>query len=280
MWFYTREFISTTWETQPLGKWAEIQLTRVHPILVVLVLRGRESRPWVGSRLWKVRAGSHMASKVRARSKTKASKGRRKTNKQQAKIPPGGQIIEWDVLRQGRRAQAVALLEINRGYLDMCFWFQGVVDLKWMVGEEGGCSGPLAIHHGPVFDSPNACSWAASSIIHGYRRPGQSRAFYFSQVNNSCPLTQPRESRNRGTDKQGSRWPVEPFRTLTPFWFGSQRGSPHAHGPAASHREPVRDGLRVLEGSVPELPGQLTSFWGINRGLCWGWSSASQVFYW
>lgn len=97
-----------------------------------------------------------MASKVPARSRTKTSKGGRKTNKQQTKIPLGSQIVEWDVLMQGRRAQAVALPEINGGYLDACFGFQGVVDLKWMVG--GGHIEPLAIHHGPVFDSPNACS--------------------------------------------------------------------------------------------------------------------------
>lgn len=101
------------------------------------------------------------------------------------------------------------------------FWVSGCgrpeVDGRWREGD-------TAIHHCPVFDSPNACSWAASSIIHGYRRPGRSRAFYFSQVNNSCPLTQPWESRNRGRDKQGSRWLVEPVRTSTLFWFGSQRG--------------------------------------------------------
>lgn len=79
-----------------------------------------------------------MTSKVPERSKTKASEGKRKTNKQQTIIPPGSQIVEWDVLRQGRRAQAVALPEINRGYLDVCFGFQGVVDLTWMVGEGGG----------------------------------------------------------------------------------------------------------------------------------------------
>lgn len=158
-------------------------------------------------------------------------------------MPSGSKIVMWDALRQGRLAHAVTFPEINRGYLHACFGFRGVVDLKWMVGEEGGHSRPLTIHHGPVFDSPNACSWAASSIIHGYRRPGRSRAFYFSQVNNSSPLTQPWESRNRGRDKQGSRWLVEPVRTSTLFWFGSQRGSLHAHGPAASHREPERDSV-------------------------------------
>lgn len=161
------------------------------------------------------------------------------------------------------------------------FWVFGCgrpeVDGRW---GGGGSNGPLAIHHGQVFDSPNACSWAASSIIHGYRRPGWGRAFYFSRVNNSCPLTQPRESRNRGTDKQGSRWLVEPFRTSTLFWFGSQRGSLHAHGPAASHREAARDSLCMLEGSVPELSGRLTSFRGIRAGLCWGSSSDSQVLCW
>lgn len=154
------------------------------------------------------------------------------------------------------------------------FWVSGCgrpeVDGRWREGD-------TAIHHGPVFDSPNACSWTASSIIHGYRRPGQSRAFYFSQVNNSCPLIQPWESRNRGRDKQGSRWLVEPVRTSTLFWFGSQRGSLHAHGPAASHREPELESLCMLEDSVPDLLGQLTWFWGMNAGLCWGLSSASHI---
>ncbi len=76
--------------------------------------------------------------------KTKTSKGGRKTNKQQTKIPPGSQIVEWDALMQGRRAQAVALPEINGGYLDACFGFQGVVDLKWIVGEVGGGGGGAA----------------------------------------------------------------------------------------------------------------------------------------
>lgn len=78
-----------------------------------------------------------MTSKVPVRSKTKASKGRRWTNKQQTKILPGSKTVEWDALRQGRRAQAVALPEINRGYLHACFGFQGVEDLKCMVGEGG-----------------------------------------------------------------------------------------------------------------------------------------------
>lgn len=228
-------------------------------------IKSKRERACAGSCLWKIRVGLHMTSKLPERSKTKA--GERQTNNkhkslQEAKSSSG-------MCRS--RAQDVALPENNRGYLDVCFGFLGCgrpeVDGRW---GGGGHSWPLAIHHGPVFDSPNACSWAASSIIHGYRRPGRSRAFYFSRVNNSCPLTQPRESRNRGTDKQGSRWLVEPVRTSTLFWFGSQRGSFHAHGPAASHREPARDGLSMLEGSVPELPGQLTSFWGINGGLCWG----------
>lgn len=168
------------------------------------------------------------------------------------KYSPRKQNCRVGYAEGARRAQAGALLEINRGYLEVCFGFEGVVDLKWMVGEEGGHSRPLAIHHGPLFDSPNACSWAASSIIHAYRRLGWSRAFYFSRVNNSCPLTQPWESRNRGTDEQGSRWLVEPVRTSTLFWLGSQRGSLHAHGLATSHREQARDGLCLLEGSVPE----------------------------
>jgi len=73
-----------------------------------------------------------------SKSETKACKGRRKTRKQQTKIPPGSKIGKWLVLKQGRRAQAAALVEINRGCLDACFAFQGVVDLKWMVGEGGG----------------------------------------------------------------------------------------------------------------------------------------------
>lgn len=64
------------------------------------------------------------------------------------------------------------------------------------------------------------------------------------------------------------------------FWFGSQRGSLHARGPAASHRVQARDGLRLLEGSVPELPGQLTSSCWITGGLCRGSGSASQVLCW
>lgn len=64
------------------------------------------------------------------------------------------------------------------------------------------------------------------------------------------------------------------------FWFGSQRGSLRARGPAASHRVQARDGLRLLEGSVPELPGQLTSFCWITGGLCRGSGSASQVLCW
>lgn len=181
-------------------------------------MRARSSQ---GPPFWKSRSSLHMTSKVPARSKNEGRR-RQERDKQQTKIPRGRRIAEWDVLRQARRAQAAALPEINRGYLDLCFGFQGVVDLKWMGrwggGRVEGSTGPLAIHHGPVFDSPNACSWAASSIIHCNRRPGRSRAFYFSRVNNSCPLSQPRESRNRGTDKQGSRWRVEPFRTSTLFF--------------------------------------------------------------
>lgn len=51
------------------------------------------------------------------------------------------------------------------------------------------------------------------------------------------------------------------------FWLGSQRGSLHAHGLAASHREPASDGLCLPGASVPELPGQLASFWGTAEGI-------------
>lgn len=74
------------------------------------------------------------------------------------KYSPRKQNCRVGYAEGARRAQAGALLEINRGYLEVCFGFEGVVDLKWMVGEEGGHSRPLAIHHGPLFDSPNACS--------------------------------------------------------------------------------------------------------------------------
>lgn len=114
------------------------------------------------------------------------------------------------------------LIEVITGHVFWIFLGCGCEGRGGRRGQEGWgtYNGPLAIHHCPVFDSPNGCSWAASSIIHGYRRPGRGRAFYFSRVNNSCPLTQPRESRNRGADKQGSRWRVEPFRrTSTAFFF-------------------------------------------------------------
>lgn len=158
------------------------------------------------------------------------------------------------------------LIEVITGHVFWIFW---VVDVK--VGEEDGeregwgtYNGPLAIHHGPVFDSPNACSWAASSIIHGYRRPGRGRAFYFSRVNNSCPLTQPRESRNRGADKQGSRWRVEPFRRTSTAFFSLFFLIWESAGVAPCSRPrclPQRGG----EGQLVDAGGRRTgALWPVN----------------
>lgn len=47
-----------------------------------------------------LRIGLHLTSKVQERSKTKASNGRRKTNKQRTNIPPGSKIVEWDMLKE------------------------------------------------------------------------------------------------------------------------------------------------------------------------------------
>lgn len=189
-------------------------------------------------------------------------KDKRTTTTKNPTRKPNRQVVCAEARKEGSRNGK----DYDRLYLDMCFGFLGVVGLKgkWMVLKKlcvCGRNGPLAIHHGSVFDSPNACSWAASSIIHGYRRPGRSRAFYFSRVNNSCPLTQPRESRNRGTDKQGSRWLVEPFRTSALFWFGSQRGSLHAHGPGRLPRR-GRQGQLVYAGGL-----STRAFWSVNISL-------------
>lgn len=73
---------------------------------------------------------------------------------------------------------------------------------------------PFPIHHSPLFDQIPV----VELLLPLFMATGgldEAALFYFSQVNNSCPLLQPRESRNRGTDEQGSRWLVEPVRTLT-----------------------------------------------------------------
>lgn len=75
-----------------------------------------------------------MTSKGPARNKTKAGERQTNNNKNPSR-KPNHQV---GCAEQGRRAPAVALPEINTGYLDVCFGFQGVVDLKWMVGEERG----------------------------------------------------------------------------------------------------------------------------------------------
>lgn len=250
------------------GNWAEIQLTCVHLILVVLAFKAKGEQARVRSCLLKSqgRLASDYKSAKDKQNKGNQSRGKDKqTTKKSLQEAKSSSGLCWS--RAGGLKQWQRLLQVISGHV---FWVSGCGRPEVDGREEGVCvrggggrggggrNGPLAIHHGPVFDSPNACSWAASSIIHGYRRPGRSRAFYFSRVNNSCPLTQPRESRNRGTDKQGSRWLVEPFRTSTLFWFRSQRGSLHAHGPRCLPQ-------RGSEGRLVYAGGLCTrAFWSVN----------------
>lgn len=110
------------WRCSLWGSWAEIQLTcPSHPC--GFSVKAKREQAWVGSCLWKVRAGSHTTSRVREKeAKQRQPKPR---GRQTKKIPPGSQIVEWYVLRQGRRTRAVALPKINRGYIWTCvlgFW--------------------------------------------------------------------------------------------------------------------------------------------------------------
>lgn len=71
----------------------------------------------------------------------KQNKGKRRQGKGKQttdRYPPRKQNCRVGCAEAARRAQAVALPEINRGYLEVCFGFEGVVDLKWMVGAGGG----------------------------------------------------------------------------------------------------------------------------------------------
>lgn len=150
---------------------AEIQFTYVHLILVgTSLVLSLKSKGQLG--FWSARKKPNKGNQNQRKDKQITTK---------KKIPPDTQNIHRFVLRKGRRTQTVALA--SRLYRETHFGFLGDVGLKWMVGEESpgspGRNGPLAIHHGLVFGSPNASSWAASSIIHGYRRPGWSRAFLF-----------------------------------------------------------------------------------------------------
>ena len=231
VWKYTSSLVKL--EKTACGD-LSIPLTWLH--LTLMVSDERESKPESGPAFEKSEQACISLQKCQQEETQRQAKaGERQTNNKQKSLQ---EAKSSGCAEAGQGGSSCGTSEINRGYLDLCSGCQGVVDLKWTVVRRGGHIGPLAIHHSSVFDSPNACSWAASSIIHGYSWPGRSRAFYFSRVNNWCPFTQPRESRNRSKDKQGSRWLVEPVRTSTLFLFGSQRGSLHACGPVASHRGP------------------------------------------
>lgn len=110
------------------GNWAEIQLTCVHLILVVLALKPRESRLESCPAFEKSGQACKRLQKCEREKRNKGNQSReedKQTTTTTTKIPPGSQIVEWYVLRQGRRTQAVALPKINRGYIWTCvlgFW--------------------------------------------------------------------------------------------------------------------------------------------------------------
>lgn len=115
------------WRRSLWGNWAEIQLTCVHLTLVVLALKPRESRLESGPAFEKSGQARIRLQECERKKRNKGNQSREedKQTTTTTKIPPGSQIVEWYVLRQGRRTQAVALPKINRGYIWTCvlgFW--------------------------------------------------------------------------------------------------------------------------------------------------------------
>lgn len=119
---HTSVFTGTTLKKAASGwNWAQILLTCVHLILVVLAFKAKREQARVRSCLLKRqgRLASDYKSARQKQNKGNQSQGKDKTTTTK-KIPPGSQIVKWYVLKQGKRAQEMA--EIMTGYIWTCVW--------------------------------------------------------------------------------------------------------------------------------------------------------------